>query len=317
MNYTSIRGRPCRIMWCQRDPSLRKTGAGNVFVKNLDASIDNKALCDTFSLFGNILSCKVVVDKEGKSLGYGFVHYETLEAAQEAIRKINGMLISGKPVFVGHFLRRNERADSSKWTNVYVKNVPEAMGDEAFQAMFTAHGTVTSCLLMKTAEGALLPPNPPSLPTLPPPPSLPTPPPPSQPPFSSPSLPHECCTFLPPPSYEHALFAPLSPHEGGGRKVSLSPSRSRASPHALRMQGLSLAPLPLSLAPLRSLSLLSRSLSLSTRQFCNAMHAPSYSCLFLPCCQFFFSFLFLPHPPFSPLPPLPPPAPRPVYQTQA
>ena len=29
-------------------------------VRNLDRNIDNKALYDTFSLFGNILSCKAV-----------------------------------------------------------------------------------------------------------------------------------------------------------------------------------------------------------------------------------------------------------------
>ena len=94
MNYQQIEGRPCRLMWKQSDPNLRKSGHGNIFVKNLDESIDNKQLYDTFSLFGNILSCKVATDRvSGKSKGYGFVHYELPESAEEATKKVNGMNI--------------------------------------------------------------------------------------------------------------------------------------------------------------------------------------------------------------------------------
>ncbi|KAL7512658.1 hypothetical protein ACHAXN_009699 [Cyclotella atomus] len=147
MNFGEIKGRPCRIMWSQRDPSVRRSGVGNIFVKNLHEGIDNKQLYDTFSLFGNILSCKVVTDKEtGLSKGYGYVHYETAEAAAQAIEKLDGMLIDGREVQVGVFMRRDTRPGGreGEWTNIFVKNLPFEWDDDKLKAEFEKFGEIIS-----------------------------------------------------------------------------------------------------------------------------------------------------------------------------
>jgi polyadenylate-binding protein len=137
-------------MWSQRDPALRKTGQGNIFIKNLDEQIDNKvrngsgtrsdygllnfhqALHDTFAAFGNVLSCKVATDEIGRSKGYGFVHYETAEAADTAIKAVNGMLLNDKKVYVGHHISRKVSSDvpllvESKVTTTFRNANPRSM----------------------------------------------------------------------------------------------------------------------------------------------------------------------------------------------
>jgi polyadenylate-binding protein len=158
LNYTVIKGKPCRIMWSQRDPALRKTGQGNVFIKNLDHAIDNKALHDTFAAFGNILSCKVAQDELGNSKGYGFVHYETAEAANNAIKHVNGMLLNEKKVFVGHHIPKKERMSKfeemkANFTNIYVKNIDLEVTDEEFRDLFEKHGDITSASIARDDQG--------------------------------------------------------------------------------------------------------------------------------------------------------------------
>uniref|UniRef100_A0A4W2E7Y8 Polyadenylate-binding protein n=1 Tax=Bos indicus x Bos taurus TaxID=30522 RepID=A0A4W2E7Y8_BOBOX len=157
MNFEVIKGQPIRIMWSQRDPGLRKSGVGNIFIKNLEDSIDNKALYDTFSTFGNILSCKVVCDEHG-SRGFGFVHFETHEAAQNAISTMNGMLLNDRKVFVGHFKSRRERevelgARAMEFTNIYVKNLHVDVDEQRLQDLFSQFGKMLSVKVMRDDSG--------------------------------------------------------------------------------------------------------------------------------------------------------------------
>ncbi|KAK6588127.1 poly(a)-binding fabm [Cryptosporidium xiaoi] len=155
LNFTCIRGRPCRIMWCLRDPASRRNNDGNVFVKNLDKTIDNKTLFDTFSLFGNIMSCKIATDVEGKSLGYGFIHFEHADSAKEAISRLNGAVLGDSPIYVGKFQKKAERfSEKDKtFTNVYVKHIPKTWTEELLYKIFGEYGKISSLVLQTDSKG--------------------------------------------------------------------------------------------------------------------------------------------------------------------
>ncbi|KAL4307916.1 hypothetical protein HN51_042344 [Arachis hypogaea] len=156
LNFTPLNNKPIRIMYSHRDPSIRKSGTGNIFIKNLDKAIDHKALHDTFSSFGHILSCKIATDASGQSKGYGFVQFDTEESAQNAIDKLNGMLINDKQVYVGHFLRKQDRDNAlgkTTFNNVYVKNLSESVTDDDLKKIFGEYGTITSAVVMRDADG--------------------------------------------------------------------------------------------------------------------------------------------------------------------
>ncbi|MGH0192068.1 UNVERIFIED_CONTAM: hypothetical protein FKN15_002837, partial [Acipenser sinensis] len=100
---------------------------------------------------------QVVCDENG-SKGYAFVHFETQEAADRAIEKMNGMLLNDRKVFVGRFKSRKEReaelgAKAKEFTNVYVKNFGDDMSDETLQELFNAYGKTLSVKVMTDTTG--------------------------------------------------------------------------------------------------------------------------------------------------------------------
>uniref|UniRef100_A0ACD6AED8 Uncharacterized protein n=1 Tax=Avena sativa TaxID=4498 RepID=A0ACD6AED8_AVESA len=156
LNFTPINGKPIRVMFSNRDPTLRRNGLANVFIKNLEVNIDSKGLSNMFSGFGTILSCKVATDLNGQSKGYGFVQFTNEKSAMDAINSLNGMLANGKQLFVSLFIRRQERQHItvSTFTNVYIKNFPREFTDDDLRQEFAPFGEITSAIVMRDANGS-------------------------------------------------------------------------------------------------------------------------------------------------------------------
>lgn len=72
-----------------------------LYVGNLPWVFSNEKLMEIFKTHGNVISAKVVTDKEsGKSKGFGFVEMENENDANSAIKSLNGSEINGRKIVV-------------------------------------------------------------------------------------------------------------------------------------------------------------------------------------------------------------------------
>ena len=72
-----------------------------LFVGSLPWSASDEDLQNAFAAHGNVLSAKVVTDKETRrSRGFGFVEFETESEATAAIQALNGSELKGRNIIV-------------------------------------------------------------------------------------------------------------------------------------------------------------------------------------------------------------------------
>ncbi|AIN98874.1 poly(A)-binding protein 3, putative [Leishmania panamensis] len=153
LNFTGIApGRYIRVMFAIRDPLQRKSGANNIFVKKLDAAVSAKALQAAFSRCGRVLSCKVALDSEGHSKGYGFVQFETADGAKAAL-DMNGAKVGDSEVEVAPFVRRVDREAmaAKSFRNIYIKNIKATATEVDMRTTLEKFGKVTSLFLAEHA----------------------------------------------------------------------------------------------------------------------------------------------------------------------
>ncbi|XP_061776206.1 cold-inducible RNA-binding protein A-like isoform X2 [Nerophis ophidion] len=77
------------------------TDEGKLFVGGLNFTTTEDSLAGAFGKYGAIEKVDVIRDKEtGRSRGFGFVKYENVEDAKDALEAMNGKTIDGRNIRV-------------------------------------------------------------------------------------------------------------------------------------------------------------------------------------------------------------------------
>ncbi len=79
-----------------------------LYVGNLAWTVTDQDLQDAFSEAGKVESSQVIMDRAtNRSRGFGFVEMATDEAADAAIKRLNGRDIKGRPIRVNEAQARS------------------------------------------------------------------------------------------------------------------------------------------------------------------------------------------------------------------
>ena len=71
----------------------------NIYVRNLSYNLTEQELGNLFSEFGEVTSVKIIKDKiTGRAKGFGFVEMSDDNAGMQAIEKLNGSDVKGRPM---------------------------------------------------------------------------------------------------------------------------------------------------------------------------------------------------------------------------
>ena len=149
MNLRKFRKKSVRIMWDERDTSLRYNTKNNLYIKGIPKTTTPREVYEYFIQFGDIFSCKITEDEYGNHHGYGYITFYKNEDTEKAIEDSKGKTIFGSTnVEILHFQKRNERMINITENNkekIYINNLPEKFQVSELNSLCKEYGKVEEC----------------------------------------------------------------------------------------------------------------------------------------------------------------------------
>eukprot|EP01084_Bolivina_argentea_P167361 290473_1 len=119
----------------------------NVYVCCLPRNYSKDKLYKLFSKYGSVLRYKYVSPKDDSKCPYGFVQFSHPICAQQAIKCLNGYVLSNNAnesieVSIAAVGRKNALFKSEEPTNLYIENMPNIWNNDILSSVFGKYGNI-------------------------------------------------------------------------------------------------------------------------------------------------------------------------------
>ena len=158
MNLKKLWNKSVRIMWEESNTSLRYNIKNNIFIRGIPKTTTPREVYEYFMQFGDIFSCKVPEDEQGKHKGYGYITYYSNEDAEKALKQTKGKKIfDSLNVEIEHFQKKNERMINNNNENnnhkIYINNLPEKYTIAELNSLCKEYGNVLNANIFSDRIG--------------------------------------------------------------------------------------------------------------------------------------------------------------------
>ncbi|CAL0319047.1 unnamed protein product [Lupinus luteus] len=146
----------------------------SLYVGDLHKNVNDSQLYDLFNQIVQVVSVRICRDlATSQSLGYGYVNFSNPQDAAKALDELNFTPLNNKPIRIMYSIRdpsarksntanifvKEDRgsvfsSSNSKFTNLYVKNLPESLTEAELRNVFGQYGTITSAIVMRNVDGS-------------------------------------------------------------------------------------------------------------------------------------------------------------------
>jgi RNA recognition motif-containing protein len=136
----------------QETQSNENSFGRNLLIKNIPKEVSAHQYYKLLRVYGDIRSCKLVVNYKGESKGYGYVNYYANDSAEKAKTELGEKGINGKKIIIVN-LQKGLTTSKLK-NNIYVKNIPkETFSDEELKKLFATYGEIISAVVVRDQNG--------------------------------------------------------------------------------------------------------------------------------------------------------------------
>ena len=148
MNLKKINNHSVRIMWDEKDNSIRYNIKSNLYFKGIPLNISTRKVYEYFLKFGDISSLKIIEDNNGNHFDYGYITYYNNNDAEKAILETNGKKIfdDNNIIEISHFQKKNDY-------QIYINNFDQKLNESDLNKICSKYGNIISLNIYQDSIG--------------------------------------------------------------------------------------------------------------------------------------------------------------------